>query len=103
MQVYRQLPNWFRSYMTILIAGRHDHPPADLQVLGNGCAERERACDRKAYGYLCLHFNPERCFSLIGKSDQSAGKLRFDDSEHPFHRLCGTKRVKRPLVNLGLY
>lgn len=36
-------------------------------------------------------FNPERCFSLIGKSDPSAAKLWFEDSEHPFHRLCGTK------------
>jgi hypothetical protein len=92
MQVYRQFRTAAALFNDILIAGWHDHPLQRFAgCWGNGCAEREPASNRDAYSFCAYIFNPERCFSLIGKSDPSAGKLRFDDSEHPFHRLCGTK------------
>ena len=85
-------PNWFRLTDT-LIADRHAIRGENLQnAPGNGAAgETQTSVIEIPTGICAYVFNPERCFSLIGKSDPSAGKLRFDDSEHPFHRLCGTK------------
>jgi len=69
----------------------------NLQMLGPPLPEKDRERVTEMPTAICAYvFKPERCFSLIGKSDPSAGKLRFDDSEHPFHRLCGTKEQNSP-------